>query len=639
MPTLRRFTAGALLLFAVTAAAQTEYFSGRDPAMQRLGRQLQADQLADARRDLADYLTQLPGDAIMQYNLACLDAVFGDTASALARLDRALAAGYRDLERPLHDPDLAILADDPRLTAKLDSARAILVDEMQRAAFFLEESIWSEPMSLVPDPFGPGAQADSGQCRVHFDAEALVFEIAPPPGGADEIIACIALPTDLDTHETRRWFEFRARLDTPGPVPRTARHGRLDADTGAARLERDGEVWLLTIPWTSLHPYRPPVELVLGMNVVLRRETGAVPADRWALIRDPHAASTVQPWRRFAPATLDPGLEPTPLITGRCDTYLVIGDSLTVELGIQGLPGGPTTVAQYTGTATPDTIFSVIIDPDLSYLTLDFALPTEPPNGWFDLAVQLTAPDGGIFHWQDRGFRLQPDWFIVQNERLAGVREIERPIVQYQLFGALRGQQSFQPHDDPTALARAALTTETLLDRAEATGSVLPAEAGDFEVAFPAGDDALQSCRLVLPIAARRRGAELVVVVTADRRQTAIVAADLAVARAEDETGQFLVLGAPLVPGRADLGAAVVVNALAWVRELLDVATVGLVGTGEIASVALQAAMLSDGTVEAVLLFTAASPLPGDSLPFPVTVVSDAGDDPAAWAARVREWD
>ena len=639
MSALRRFTAGALLLFAVTVAAQTEYISGRDPAMQRLGQQLQADLLADARRDLADYLTRLPGDAIMQYNLACLDAVFGDTASALVRLDRALAAGYRDLERPFHDPDLAILADDPRLAAKLDSARAILVDDMQRAAFFLEENFWSEPMSLVPDPFGPGAPADSGQSRVRFDAEALVFEVTPPAGGADEIIACIALPTSLDNHETRRWFEFRARLDTPGLVPRTARHGHLDAAPGTARLEHDCEVWLLTIPWASLHPYRPPVELVLGVNVVLRRETGTVPADRWALIRDPHAASTVQPWRRFAPATLDPGLAPTPLITGRCDTYLVIGDSLTVELGIQGLPGGPATVVQYTGTATPDTIFSVIIDPDLSYLTLDFALPAEPPNGWFDLAVQLTAPDGGVYRWQDRGFRLQPDWFIVQNERLDGVREIEQPIVQYQLFGALRGQQSFQPHDDPSALARAALTTEMLLDRAEATGSVLPTEAGDYEVAFPAGNDALQSCRLVLPVATRRRGAALVAVVTADQRQAAIVAAELAIARTGDESSQFLVLGAPVTPGRVDSSAAVVVDALAWVQGLLGVATVRLVGTGVAASVTLQAAMLGDGVVDAVLLLTAASPLPGDSLPFQITVVGDAGDDPVAWAALVREWD
>ena len=80
MPTLRCFTAGALLLFAVTAAAQTEYTANRDPAMQRLGQQLQADQLADARHDLADYLTRLPGDA-------------SPTARAVLELDPLICTG------------------------------------------------------------------------------------------------------------------------------------------------------------------------------------------------------------------------------------------------------------------------------------------------------------------------------------------------------------------------------------------------------------------------------------------------------------------------------------------------------------------------------------------------------------------
>ena len=159
------------LLVAVSALAQTEYESLRGPALQRLGAHLQTDAITVAREELAAYCTQYPGDAVMQYNLACLDALVGRTDAALAHLDDALAAGYRDLGRILHDPDLAALAGDPRLTNRLDTERSTLTARMMDGAFDLEEGAWSERMPLLPDPFGPGLEAAPDTVRVRYDRD------------------------------------------------------------------------------------------------------------------------------------------------------------------------------------------------------------------------------------------------------------------------------------------------------------------------------------------------------------------------------------------------------------------------------------------------------------------------------------
>ncbi len=635
MPKLRHIVCLLIVVIATGAAAQTEYEAARNAAIQQLGSQLQAGEQEAARRDLAGYVERFPGDAVMQYNLACLDAVAGHADSALAYLDRAFAAGYPDLARPLHDPDLISLVDDPRLNALLDEARADLVATMRAAEVFLEEGTWSESLTLAPDPFGPGADAAPAQLRVRHTSEGLDLEIMLPPTGADEAIVCVSLPRNLDEHDTRRWFEFHAPLTGPGPVARIGRHGRVDPATGAGSLAHGDGTWTLSLPWSSLHPYRPPVELLLGLNVTLRRETGSVPADRWALIRDPHAASSLTPSRRFTPLVLDPGPAPARLMAGRLDTYLVIGDSLSVELGIQGLPEGEYRVDQTVNDA-PDTSFAVLLAPDLDYLTLDYRLPDDPPTGWFELGAVVTGTDGRQLAWRDRGFRLHPDWFLEQNERSSAVLETERSIVQYELMRTLRGQQRFLPHDDPADLAAAAIRTERLLDRAESTGTVLPAAAGAITAAFPLGDDALQACQLVLPDPPFRAGGTLVVVVTATRPSAAAVAASLAEARTANDPRTFAVMAVRQIPGRTDLAVATVMNALSWAQQLTAASESGLAGTPGTGHLVARASLRPETTPVPVLILES---IEGVEALDHATVVTPPGNDAAAWAEAILAWD
>jgi hypothetical protein len=597
-----------LLLFLTCGQtiAQTEYETLRHRAMSRLGTRIKAGELEAARRDLADHVARFPGDAVMQYNLACLVATAGDADSALTLLQAAIEAGYRDFHQMRTSPYLALLASDPRLHAMLEQAQTDLLERMLGTAFHLVEDAWSDPIALLPDPHGPLTDPGTGAVRFRFDHERLTAAIELPQGAGDEVIAVVALPQSLEEHETSRWFELRGSLSGPGLLDLTGRHGQKTALPGAARLEfpdgKDNEHdRILHIPWAGLHPYRPPIELLLGLNIVIRQGNrshdlpAAGPAQRWDLIGDPHAGSRLQTWRRFVPVDLDPGPAPAPLLAGRLDNYLVIGDVLSVELGLQGAAGGPARLALYSGTTSlatePDTVLQATMEPDLAFFTAEYHLGHLPAPGWFQVAADVTDAAGTTFVWQDRGFRLTPDWFIEQHARLDGVLPAERTIVQYQLMGTLRGQQAFNPHDDPAPLAASAQAAQELLDRAEALGTVLPREAGILEAGFPSGQDVLLSCMLVLPDQEGRLAGEVVLVIVPDREHLGALARELDRSRDAGDARLFLVTAMTHLPGQPESATPMIRAALDWIRELAEPEAVRLAGIAAGAEMALHAAL------------------------------------------------
>ncbi len=596
---------------APAASAQTVYEDLREPALRRLGAQIQAGQFAAARDSLAAYLDRYPGDAVMQYNLACLLSLAGDQTAALDRLDTALAAGYRDLQRLYTDPDLAALHDHPRLIALTDSVMTTLVTIMRDAQFSVIEGQWSEDRSLVSSPAPPAGETDSepsaGRVAVRYDMSGLSLRLTSLPAAAADAVVCVARPRSLEEHETDRWFEFTASLAAPGAVPRTGRHGTHDTMDAAATLTRADAGWRLDIPWSSLRPYRPPLDLLLGLNVTI---TGAkapdTPTPRWSLVADPFAGSRTQPWRRFAPAVLDPGLDPAPALVGRLETYLVVADSVTAELTIQGNRGGRATTvllhgdASGTALAPVDTIVTGL-DPDLAFQNVAWNV-ADLPLGWFTTGARIDG-QGAPLQWRDRAFRLPPDWFVTRHARVQAIPPAQRSSVEFHLFRVLRGQQGFQPHDDPTPIAAAAATTEELLSRFENHGTVLPPGAGLFKAAFPSGTDALQACYLVMPDAERRRHAPVTMVLADDSDATGAIAAALATRAATAPDCNYVVLTAASLLAGGGGAVTVIESAREWVTDLLGDASLRLAGAGHAAAPAVAAIRAgSDGWQGLMLL-------------------------------------
>ena len=81
-----------VLVFSKTAGFRHGSIVPGIAAIQQLGAHLQANDLAAATADLQAYLTDHPGDAVMQYNLACLLCLAGDTETSLTAGRRGCTA-------------------------------------------------------------------------------------------------------------------------------------------------------------------------------------------------------------------------------------------------------------------------------------------------------------------------------------------------------------------------------------------------------------------------------------------------------------------------------------------------------------------------------------------------------------------
>jgi adenylate cyclase len=65
-----------------------------------------------------------PDKADVQYNVACVLAVAGETERAIGHVRRAMECGYMGMEWMAVDPDLESLRDDPRFLAITEEYRS-----------------------------------------------------------------------------------------------------------------------------------------------------------------------------------------------------------------------------------------------------------------------------------------------------------------------------------------------------------------------------------------------------------------------------------------------------------------------------------------------------------------------------------
>jgi len=520
----------------------------REVTMRRLAFRIAADDDGGAIDDLRTYLDRVPDDPTMRYNLACFLARRGEPELAFDELELALRHGYRHLDRIRQDQDLAALRSDDRLEVMLIAHADSLNALAEAATIDVSGDRWSEPRLLQ----------GGGSVRVRVTAEALEVsgELLPT---IEQGHLVVAVPVDLEAHETHRWFEFQLGGDNPD----------LSIDDDA-----------LLVPWSSLVPHQPPLDLRLGLN--LRFETSR---GHHALVPDPLASEPGYPWRRYAPLVIDPGDRPMPLLAARPATRLAVGDSVSVEVAVQGQPDGEVPVTMRVDGRDAATL-AVPSEFGLGYGTMLLSLGLDAP-GW----ATLTATAGDLT-WSGRVYRLPGDWFLTHNAALDDVPEVERDIVRYWLFKVLRGQQSMDPHDDPAPLAEAVRHTEELLARHAATGSVVPDSATVLTVAIHTNQESLQEASLALPPADRRSRARAATLVLVNDTPTAVrVAAALHQA---NPTRIWLVAAAAPIPGNDGAVVAQVHRTLQWLRQLLpSLERVALVGAGRGATSAVLAAQAS----------------------------------------------
>jgi len=200
---------------------------------------------------------------------------------------------------------------------------------------------------------------------------------------------------------------------------------------------------------------------------------------------------------------------------------------------------------------------------------------------------------------------VSPDWFVERREQLDQLPTNEQTIVQYPLFRVLRGQQQATSRSDPSPIGAMADLTDEFLARWESTGTVLPAEASICDGAFLLNADALHPCSMVLPDAASRPDAEVVVVLTDAPAFGRAVATRLHERRTSDDGRIYILVSAPAMSASPGFGPGVAMRAHDWLTRLFAPSSVRVVAHGSAAESALRSANRSPAAWSSLMLLVA----------------------------------
>jgi hypothetical protein len=457
------------------------------------GATLLAGELTRAAQLCDELLRRHPGDPLIRFNAACLDARREDAVGALEELEAAVAAGFDDLRGLETDADLSRLRGEARFVALADALRA---DLDARAAEASRDLPFGSPVALgdlyaddgTPADFAVSVSADAIGLHLLVDAPAGAFPRNPAPwyrGGG--LLLTVTAPADDETYDAARAWRFGYGVADAVPVGAvlTLPGRRVDQAVLelAPRLGWDSvtarRVLAADLPWAYLAPYAPPHDLRCGLNVEWVALDGAGRTRRYRLVDDPAGADPAAGRaRRHVPLRLAPGGE-QPLLHGAVSS--TVAGSQPLEIAVTAWSpaavGGllEIVVADNDGASvvtSGGTSGRVVVDAGLDHWSRQADL-AGLPMGPYRLTATLTLDDGRRLQWRAGLFRFASDWQSSAHDRTKFLPEIERPAIDYRLDLIRTELETRDRRSTPAPLMDTVAEVEELLLRGEASGTLL----------------------------------------------------------------------------------------------------------------------------------------------------------------------
>jgi len=643
----------ALVLAPRTAPAQTAYEGQRIDALRLLGALYREARHEESARLIAEYLEDHPCDAVMTYNLACVQALGGAVDTARRTLDRALALGYPRLESVLAEDDLTALREDGSLDSLVTLHREQRVEQRRAASVTLIEGEWSEFLPLSAELPECAPRAPRARVRFRSDPSGFHVEIDGGESSLDdlEFDLLVGVPRGPETLRTDRVRVFAAKATEPLRLVRWNEHEPTEPEV-IGRVVPNGSRAVHTIAWSDLPGLGPPIDPVVAVNARLR-PVGA-PLATLALVPDPFVGSASVRDRRHGDVAVMPDVPAAPWFRGKVASNTVVGDTASVDLVAQGLAGGHA-VLRWTirhrdpvsGDETQQTVArrDVQLEPDIAFLSASVPLDTTLV-GEIRLVGLLDPDDDETRRWSTRILRLDPDWFVDRRARVdSTVRAIERPLVEYRLFRVLESVRRANADDPIDPLIGPVAEVERLLERVERTGTVVPdagTEPSTFRIAVPAGGRSMAPGWLQRPA----RGAvddEAAVVVTTTDGTSGAAATDLlgAGVLATSRARARVLVPVDEQPGDPGHGERVVGGAVDWTRSFHDDQTVVVTTHGVAANPTVRQALVASSGVERihVLVDAGFDPWPGVDADRLRRALDVAGERPRLWLGAAAGFD
>jgi len=584
-----------------------------------------AGRFSEARESVIGYLGDHPDDGTMLYNLACLDLLLDDSEQALTDLESALAAGYTNFRLIDNDPSLNPLRDDPRFQDLVLGYETALRDTFQARALTLEDGY---PQAGIPLRWergsADGSDAPRAELQLNYDRDGLNVVVTAqdsgvrldrlPWRGGSGLLVNLVRPISPDDYESKRYHSVGIGVEDG--APRAYLVGR-DGDVALTPLpgiepvvERRGDTtrYDVTIPWSVFHPYGPPLDLDMGLNVFYVGAGAAADRGVLSLMPEDRLSFEPDPWRRYVPVSFWTSDRTMPVMKGRLYDRMIEGETVDLEYVLWSTADGPgtcrVTVVGADGEPVaeiPPTVRELQCDEELNYFDESIELG-ELPTGAYALRMTVEGPDGIPMSLEESFSRFEKDWIRDLNVRIYEMENPESPILRYRLFVLARDLDRRHPQDATAGFHQAYRRIEAMVSTCEAGGSCLP-DQGVFLGGFAVDTMVQRLCAMHLPHGYRElENPRLLVVVPPRPGIEMQLAGELGAALGDDD----VIVLVPQSHGTTGLALATASRhtelAVAWARELFHTDDVWLAGAGAGADAALAVSLSRPDLFRGVML-------------------------------------
>ena len=351
------------LLFLMAYATHANADPGRASLERQILGLLREGNTEEALPLCRDYAEKYPGDALMLYNLACLENGAGNEERAADAFGRAIAAGFEDFDHALKDPDLAGVDAVPGL---IETETARLAALTVARAPVLAYGAWSPDLPLTDRTSLSGAELSGLSdpvLRLGWQPTGLDIEVnaaedwagmgsgeaLSPANGGSGLFLSLSIPDGRSPFTSANHFLFAFGVEKGAGIgamfiPEQQRWQRIQELDPKIRMDDAGRYNLVAfLPWQAVMPFHPLVDAPLGINAGLFMGGAAGPVMASLLqaqdLRDPTAVT-----RRFVPVEFDAASVPGDVFLGRVSNSISTDDPLAVELAVLAGSPGPGTL-------------------------------------------------------------------------------------------------------------------------------------------------------------------------------------------------------------------------------------------------------------------------------------------------------
>ncbi len=602
----------------------TQPEQNRDAITLRMVQLAQAGRMVEARDSIRSYLADHPHDGTMLYNLACLDLLLNDQPQAMSDLESALASGYTNFRLIENDRSLKPLRSDPRFADMVLGYEMAFRDTFQARALILDEGYAFEGIPLRPGDGLPGSSLkawvslDFDHNGLHVVVEtndqAHRFDRLPWDGG-NGILVNLIRPISLDDYESPRYHSLGVGVVNGTPQTYLVGH---DGDVLLQHLpsikptvsKQDGGLrFEVTIPWANFHPYGPPLDQDMGLNVMYLGAGDASTRTVFSLMPEGRLSFEADPWRRFVPVSFYTSDLTQPAVKGRLYDRLVESGVVELEYVLWSLTAGQGTcrlsVVGQDGSSLESGLEiskDIKCEEGLNFFNESMDL-TGLPTGSYRLKLSVEGPDGIPLALEESFSLFDTNWLKDLNQRIYVMTNPESSILRYRLFAMARDLDRRHPQDSAFQLHADYQQLVAMTKVCELGGSCLP-DNGVFVGGFAVDTMVQRMCVMHLPEGHQLlESPRLLVVLPPRPGAEEQLASELGAALSEESD---LIILVPQSHGASGLAIEKATHhtelVMAWARGLFHTDHVTLVGLGGGADAAMAVSLKNPDTFDSVLL-------------------------------------